>query len=334
MKKKIILAVVALVVILAGAVWFDLPARLGLTGHQSALTLFGNVDIRQVQLAFRVNGKVAEMLVDEGDAVKRGQVIARLDRKPYLDALAAAAAQAAERQAAYDKLVAGPRKGEIEAARANFDKQVASSRGAELDFVRAKALQAQDAISKAAYDKAATARDETMASVQSSRETLRLLEDGNRAEDIAAGKADLEAALASRSAAETALNDTEIRAPADGVILSRVREPGAIVATNDIVFVLSLNKPVWVRAYVPEEDLGRIHPGMAVDVTTDSAPNRPYRGIVGYISPVAEFTPKSVETAKLRTDLVYRLRVVVDRPDEGLRQGMPVTIRVPLDGTR
>ena len=172
------------------------------------------------------------------------------------------------------------------------------------------------------------------ARVASARESLRLLQEGTRAEDIAAARANLQAAQANLSAAKTSLQDAYLRAPAAGVILSRVREPGAIVSPSDTVYVLSLDDPVWVRAYVAEPDLGRVHPGMEVEVVTDTAPDRPYRGRIGFISPVAEFTPKSVETPELRTDLVYRLRVVVDPADKVLRQGMPVTIRIPRNGSR
>jgi HlyD family secretion protein len=139
-----------------------------------------------------------------------------------------------------------------------------------------------------------------------------------------------EARLAS---AETNLADTAIAAPADGVILTRIQEPGAIVAAGAPVYTLSLRNPVWVRAYVREPDLGRVHPGMRALVTTDTAPQHPYHGHIGFISPVAEFTPKTVETTALRTDLVYRLRVIVDDPDESLRQGMPVTVTLPAEET-
>ena len=144
-------------------------------------------------------------------------------------------------------------------------------------------------------------------------------------------EASLRAAEASVAAAMTDLADTEIIAPSDGQVLSRVREPGAMAAAGANVLVLSLNKPVWVRAYVPEPSLGKIHVGMAVQVYTDSRPGKPYSGTVGFISPVAEFTPKNVETEALRTDLVYRLRIVVDDPDQGIRQGMPVTVVAAKD---
>ncbi|RVG27704.1 HlyD family efflux transporter periplasmic adaptor subunit, partial [Sinorhizobium meliloti] len=161
------------------------------------------------------------------------------------------------------------------------------------------------------------------------REALVLLEEGNRAEDIAAAAAQANAATAKADSARISLEDTQLAAPSDGVILSRVHETGAIVSPADIVYVLSLTEPVWVRAYVAEPDLGRVHPGMKVTITSDTAPDRIYEGTVGFISPVAEFTPKSVETPELRTDLVYRLRIVIANPGKDLRQGMPVTVHLP-----
>jgi HlyD family secretion protein len=333
MNKK--LRPIIALVLAAGATaawWYDVPARLGWGTRQSdRLTLYGNVDIRQVQLGFRVSGRIAAALVDEGDAVKAGDVIARLDAKPYEDLMQAAAAQVATQKATLDKLVAGPRPAEIAQARAAHAERVADRQNAELVLERSVRLRPSDSVSQAALDQARASRDMAVARVDSAREALRLLEEGTRAEDIAAARATLQAAEANLASAKTSVHDTELLAPADGVILSRVREPGAIVSPSDVVFVLSLKEPVWVRAYVAEPNLGRIHPGMAVEVVTDSAPGRPYQGKIGFISPVAEFTPKSVETPELRTDLVYRLRVVIEKADAGLRQGMPVTVRIPFN---
>ena len=325
-----------LAVLLLGAVaawWFDLPSYLGWRPAESGrITLYGNVDIRQVQLGFRVSGRVAEMSFDEGDSIKPGDLLARLDAKPYEDAVAAAQAQVAAQRAAFDKLVAGPRAAEIAQARAALDERLADFENAKLAFDRAFQLRPGSTISQAALDNAQAARDTAAARVASARQALQLLEEGSRSEDIAGAKASLQGAEANLSAAQTSLDDTQLKAPASGVILSRLREPGAIVATSDIVFVLSLDRPIWVRSYIAEPQLGLIHPGLGVTITTDSAPERPYRGKIGFISPVAEFTPKSVETPELRTDLVYRLRIIIDEPDQGLRQGMPVTVHVPAPG--
>jgi HlyD family secretion protein len=330
MTRRIAALLAVLVIGLFIVWWFDLPAQFGWrSADNDRITLFGNVDIRQVQLGFRVSGRVAEMHFDEGDSIRPGDLLARLDAKPYEDSVAAAEAQAGMQRATLDKLVAGPRAAEIAQARALLEEHTADFDNAKLAYDRAVKLRPGQTISEAALDSARANRDTAQARVNSARQALQLLEEGSRKEDIAVAKASLEGAEANLSAAKTALDDTELKAPDAGVILSRLREPGSIVATNDVIFVLSLDRPVWVRTYVPEPLLGKIHPGMEVNVTTDSAPDKPYRGKIGFISPVAEFTPKSVETPELRTDLVYRLRIIVDEPDQGLRQGMPVTVHVP-----
>lgn len=137
-------------------------------------------------------------------------------------------------------------------------------------------------------------------------------------------KARLDTARAQLALSKTNLKDTVLYTPSAGTVLTRARETGAIVGAGELVYTISLDSPVWVRTYVDEPNLGRIYPGQPVMVKTDSG--RQYEGQIGFISPRAEFTPKTVETAALRTDLVYRLRVIVKTPDQGLRQGMPVTV--------
>ena len=175
---------------------------------------------------------------------------------------------------------------------------------------------------------AGAARPDRRRDLAAQREALALASEGFRSEEISASRAELAAAVAQRSQAETQLADTELFAPSDGVVLSRIREPGSIVPMGAPVYSLSLRDPVYVRAYVGEPDLGKFAPGTTVEVATDSSDKR-YHGQIGYVSPRAEFTPKSVETTELRTDLVYRLRIVVADADDGLRQGMPVTVQRP-----
>lgn len=330
MSKKLLIVLAVLAGVGAAAWWFNVPARLGLVSKsRGALTLYGNVDIRQVQLGFRVSGRVAEMSFEEGDSVKAGDVLARLDDQPYKDRVSAAEAQLASQQANLAKLEAGPREAEIAQARAVLAERVADVTNAEPAFERMRQLTPTGAASRAALDQAQANKDMAVAREKAAREALRLLEEGTRPEDLAAARAQLHNAEAELAMAKTSVEDTRLRAPTDGIILSRVREVGAIVSPGEPIYVLSLTKPVWVRTYVGETRLGQIHPGMAVRVTSDSDPKRVYHGQVGFISPVAEFTPKTVETPELRTSLVYRLRVTIDDPDNGLRQGMPVTVRLP-----
>ena len=298
-------------------------------GKEDSLRLYGNVDIREVQLAFRQPGRVVQMAFDEGDTVSAGAQLAALDAQPYQDALAAAQAQVQVAQAELAKLRRGLRPQEIIQAREALRQAQALATDAERNFKRQSGLLASGASSQRTVAAARTARDQAVAGVESAKAALSQASEGFRKEDIAAAEARLAAAQASAAQATTALADTELVAPSDGTIIARVREPGSMVASQSTVYSLSLDKPVYVRAYVGEPDLGRIAPGTAVQVKSDSS-DKAYRGQIGFISPRAEFTPKTVETTDLRTDLVYRLRIVIDEADSdaALRLCMPVTITV------
>ncbi|WP_417252365.1 secretion protein HlyD [Castellaniella sp.] len=328
MKKAGKLSIMALAIVAialgAGFIWLQRTNT-----DESPLRLYGNVDIREVQLAFRQPGRIAEMLFDEGDAVTHGIRLATLDDQPYRDTLAAAEASVLVAQAELDKLRSGLRPQEITQAQEALKQAKAIAVNAERDYQRQSSLVASGASSRRIVDAARAARDQAAAGVASATAALSLATEGFRAEDIAAAEANLAATQAARDQAATALADTELVAPSDGTIIARVRETGSMVASQSTVYSLSLDKPVYVRAYVAEPDLGRIAPGTTVRVTSDSS-DKTYRGQIGFISPRAEFTPKTVETTDLRTDLVYRLRIIIDAADsdKGLRQGMPVTIEV------
>lgn len=317
----------ALLALVSGAAWL-LYSRY-YSAQAAVPTFYGNVDIRDVALGFRVSGRIAEMKVDEGDAVKVGETIAVLDKQPFLDNLALQTASVDQQTANVAKLEAGSRPEEIEQARADVAERQATLENARGVFDRQQQLSNRDYASKQAYDNAAAQLRSSQAQLKSAEQALKLAVDGPRKEDIAAAHAALEAAKAQKQIAETSLADTGLAAPAGGVILTRAVEPGAIVASGATVYTLSLQEPVWVRAYVGERQLGLIHPGIAVKLYTDTRPGQAYDGQVGFISPVAEFTPKTVETPELRADLVYRFRVIVKNADPALRQGMPVTVRLP-----
>lgn len=329
--NRIVPVVLLLAAAGAGAAWYyGVPQSYGFfQAAEPTREIYGNVDIRQVSLGFRVNGRLAAVVVEEGDAVRVGDVLARLDAGPYEIAVRAAEENVAALRATLDKLKAGARPSEIEKARAAYQEQVASLANTEQALSRAGQLRAQGTVAQSNLDAATAAKDMASARVASAKAALTLIEEGSRSEDIASAEAQLRAAEAQLEAARTSLADTELKAPAGGVILSRVSEPGAIVASSTNVLVLALTEPVWVRAYVSETDLGRVYPGLKVKVTSDSMTGAGYEGQVGFISSVAEFTPKAVETPDLRTDLVYRLRIIVDHPGKDLRQGMPVTVHLP-----
>jgi HlyD family secretion protein len=296
------------------------------------LQIYGNVDIRQVNLGFRVGGRIQEMHLDEGDTVKAGELVALLDQKPYQDQVNIARAQYGQAQANYAKMVNGFRKEEIEQARAQLTQATANVTNTELTYQRQNTLRQTNVISKQDLDNAVAQRDTAKAQEQSAAANLNLELAGNRREDIDAARAQIEFAKANLESAETNLSDCRLVAPSDGVIITRAVEPGAIVSSGMTAYSVALNEPIWIRTYIDEPDLGRIYPGMKALVYTDSNPNKPYTGQIGFISPIAEFTPKEVQTRELRTDLVFRLRVIIDRPDKYLRQGMPVTVRLLDEG--
>ena len=323
MKKRI--RIILLLVIVVAVGWW-IANRL--SGEKAGnLVLHGNVDIRDVQLGFRVGGRLAEVLKDEGDAVNTGDVLARLDDGPYRSELEESRGRVQSAQARLDLLQSGNRPQEIAQAKALAREREVTLTNAKRIYTRQEELLATRAISQQERDDAEARYREAEARLNSVREQVSVLEAGFRVEEIAQARAELARAEAAQSSAELRLQDTLLKAPSPGVVITRAQEPGAIVQPGTTVLTVSLQKPVWVRAYVAEPNLGRVHPGMKVAVYTDSAPGKPYAAKIGYISPQAEFTPKNVETAELRTSLVYRVRVVVENADDSLRQGMPVTVQ-------
>jgi HlyD family secretion protein len=288
------------------------------------LRLTGNVDVREVDLAFRAPGRITEVTVEEGDAVSAGEVVARLEASDFEDLRRLAQARAAARRARLEALEAGSRPEEIEQARAEVARARAAKTLARSERDRQAELAARDVAAHRAHEQAEAAFEEAAARLKAAQATLELVEAGPRAEAIAAARAALAADQAAVGLAERRLSDARLKAPSDGVIHARIREPGAVVAPGAPVLTLSLASPLWVRSYVEEPDLGRLSPGMPAEIRTDAG--EVYSGRVGFISPKAEFTPKTVQTREQRTSLVYRFRVVVDPPAEGLRQGMPVDV--------
>ncbi|MFO7527278.1 MAG: secretion protein HlyD [Marinobacter sp.] len=329
-SKPVMVAVVIVFTLVAiGASWWLWMLRTHQDGN--VLFLYGNVDIREVQLAFRQPGRVAEMMFDEGDSVTAGTPLATLDAIPYKNSLAAAEADVLMARAELAKLRQGLRPQEIVQAREALEQAQSVAAEAERNYRRQSKLLQSGSSSQQTVDTALALRDQAIAAVNAARATLSLANEGFRSEDIAAAEARLAAAQAAQAQAATALADTELVAPSSGTVISRVREPGSMVTSQNAIYSLSLDSPVYVRAYVNEPNLGLIAPGDRVKVYSDSS-EKAYEGQIGFISPRAEFTPKTVETTELRTDLVYRLRIVINDSDAiaGLRQGMPVTIEIAI----
>lgn len=244
--------------------------------NPNQLTLYGNVDIREVQPAFNASGRITSLLVQEGAKVKRGELIATLDSSRY----------------------------------------TASLNQANAALTAAKVIYENDAVIYRRYTKLAT----TNATTTQQRDNARAA--------YQAAYATYQAQQAAVALAQSQLDDTRLYAPADGIVENRILESGDMASPSVPVYTIALPSPLWVRAYVPETALGRIHIGMRATVSTDSFPDHDYEGWIGYISPTAEFTPKTVQTPALRTALVFELRVYVCNARDELRLGMPATVDI------
>jgi membrane fusion protein YbhG len=329
MKRiRILVGVVVLAAVGAG-VWFWRSR--GGTEAANCVVLYGNVDIRQVQLAFNGSERIAALLVQEGDRVKAGQLLAVLDTQRLEPKAASKEAQAAAQREEVARLEAGNRPEEIRKAKADMGVADAEARNAQLTFQRVTNLIAQNVVPPQQLDDATAALDATAARLNAARQTYDLMVLGPRKEDIAAGKAKLQAYEADLALARQELADAKLYAPTNGVIRDRILEPGDMASPQKPVFTLALDDPLWVRAYVAETDLGKIRLGMKAKVTTDSYGDKRYDAWIGYISPTAEFTPKSVETAEVRTKLVYQVRAFVRNPQGELRLGMPAVVTISLN---
>lgn len=272
----ILLAVIAVGAAAALAWWF-----LSRPAPQTELVLYGNVDLRQVDLAFNNNERIADVLVEEGDRVKRGQTLARVDTSRLNPQLAQAIA--------------------------NVEVDKVNVANAKRQYDRLSSLwnvSGGRAISKQDFD------------------------NGKATMDAAAAKEDADEAQAALLRQE--LKDAQLMAPANATVRSRILEPGEMAAPSKAVFTLAITDPKWVRVYVAEPDLPKVHPGMRARVNVDAFPDRAFPGWVGFVSSVAEFTPKNIETEDLRTSLVYEVRVFVNDPSDALRLGMPATVHIPL----
>ena len=327
MNRKL-LVVPAVLAAIAAVAWMAM--RNHSAGHDE-LVLHGNVDIREVELAFNASGRVEQVLVHEGETVHQGQLLARLDTTRLQLALDQARALADAQRSQVAKLRAGSRPEEISQAAAERDAARAAAREARQLYERQRELVAQHFIPQQQLDSTGNALDVAEQRLIAAEQAHRLAVLGPRKEDLAAAEASLAAQNAAVAGLEHDIAEGELRAVEDGVIENRVLEPGDMASPQKTVFTIALTDTAWARVYLPETALGRVPMGARATITTDSHPDRRQPAWVGFVSPTAEFTPKTVETTELRTSLVYQARVFACDGAAELRQGMPVTVTIAFD---
>jgi HlyD family secretion protein len=287
------------------------------------LSVTGTVEALQVDISPKIAGRIVERPVREGDRVRRGQLLVRLDAEE-LEAdtrRAEAAARAAE--ARLRDLKAGARQQEIDEARANLRNAAATRVWTERDFARAQALFGKDLVAMADVDRVRQAFAVAVESETAAGDRLDLLLAGPRADTVAAAEADLAQARASLAMVRKRLAEMRLQSPLDGVVLHKHMEVGETVNPGVAILTLVDLTDMWLRAYVSETDLGRVKIGQPAAITVDAFPGRTFPGTVTEIASQAEFTPKNVQTKKERVNLVFRIKIAVQNADGTLKPGLP-----------
>lgn len=294
------------------------------------LKVSGNIEATEVDVGFKLSGRIVQIYVQEGDWVEKGKVIAQLEDEDLRQRVELARATLKASQARLEKLLAGSRPEEIKEAEAILQQAQFDFENKKAHYERMKTLFEGRVIPKETLDNAETRYRIAQAALQGATETYKKVKEGPRKEDIEDGRAQVEQALASLRLAETQLSYTVLRSPMTGIVLVRSAERGEVVNPGTTILTIADITNVWLRAYIPETELSRVKWGQEVIVTTDLQPSKEYRGKISFISSQSEFTPKQIQTEKERVTLVYRIKVDIPNPGHELKPGMPADGRILL----
>lgn len=309
------------VFVIAALILLSIRQRV-VTGN-SELHVSGTIEVTEVRASFRIPGLIKKLLVNEGDLVVQEQLIAYLESDELERQISLRQADKTIAESALKELQAGSLPEEIAQVRAKRDQANADFQRLKTDFNRQQQLFNQKVISKREFDASQTSYEVAKARLQEAEKALTLMEGGIREEKIEQANARLQQAVESLALADTHLTYATLSAPISGFILSKNVEAGEyVMAGTPIVAIGNLND-MWLRAYINETDLGHIKLGQKVKISTDIRPNTIYEGVISFISPEAEFTPKNIQTAEERVKLVFRIKVTIQNPNHELKPGMP-----------
>ena len=325
--KRILLIVIIAVII--GGLLYYLLARNKKEGNDF-IKVSGNIETTEVNVGFKIPGRIVNLSVQEGDWVDHGKIVAKLDDEDLRHRIELAQATLNSAQAKSSKLLAGSRPEELREAEAVLYQAKSDLENKQAHYERMKPLFERGVIPKETLDNAEAGYKIAKASFQKATENYQLVKEGPRKEDIEDAKAQVEQARASLKLAETQLNYTVLYSPLSGVVLVKSSEMGEVVNPGTSVLTLADLENVWLKAYIPEMDLSKVKWGQEVIVTTDIRPKKEYKGKISFISSQAEFTPKSIQTEKERVTLVYRIKVDIPNPDRELKPGMPADGKIQL----
>jgi len=332
MKRFVILILIAAAI--GGVLYYFLI--LDKKEGDNVIKVSGNIEATEADVGFKISGRIVSRFYEEGDWVEKGKVLAKLDDEDLRQRLDLARATLMSAQARLSKLLAGSRPEEIREAEAILQQAQFDLENKQTQYERMKALFEKHVIPKEILDNSETGYKIAKAALQKATENYQLVKEGPRREDIEDARAQVEQARASLKLAETQLSYAVLYSPISGVVLVKSGEIGEVVNPGTSVLTLADINNVWLKAYIPETDLGKVKWGQEVIVTTDLRPKKEYRGRISFISSQAEFTPKQIQTEKERVTLVYRIKINIPNPDRELKPGMPadgkIILSIPTTG--
>lgn len=290
----------------------------------------GNIEAQEVNIGFKISGRIVSLTVQEGDWVEKGAIIGKLDDKDFRHRVELAQASLRTAEARLERLLAGSRPEEVREAEAALHQAQYDVANRKNQYERMKALFERGVIPKETLDNVETGYKMAVAQLQRAEERYKMIKEGPRKEEIEEARAQVEQARASLRLSETQLNDTLLSSPISGIVLVKSAEVGEVVNPGTTVMTLADLRHVWLKAYIPETELSRVKWGQEVIVTTDLKPQKEYKGKISFISSQAEFTPKQIQTEKERVTLVYRIKIDIPNPDKELKPGMPADGRILL----
>ena len=323
MKKKL---TIALIILLISFISYKIYSNIFLK-NENNLTFYGNIDTRTVNVGFRFLGKIENITKDEGEIVKKDEVLVKLDTASLEKSLEELNEKIFASKLELSKLQTGYRQEEILEAKAAMEEAIENLNKTKDTYNRQTNLFKTKSTSEENFTISQLNYKQALATLDKAKALYELRKNGYRDEDIKTQESNLKSLEIQAEKLKIDLNDSVIKAPVDGVILTRFKEIGAITNAGESILEIAKTDEFWVRAYIDEKNLGNIKPGLKMSIQTDSRSEN-YEGVIGFISPVAEFTPKNIETQELRADLVYSFRVIVKNPDDKIRQGMPVTLKI------
>ncbi len=331
--KRVIRVLILLAVVVAVGVYLY-PRLTKKPAPVNELTLSGNIEAHESLVGFKVPGRIVDLPIEEGQQVEQGTLLARLENADYRQRVRINEAGVKVRESDLALTLAGPRVQEVKARQQVMLDAQADLAQKKIDNDRAQKLFSKDEISAQDRDHAATALKRAQTVFKAAQERYNEAVEGSRKEDIAIARANLAQANANLKLSRIDLGYTVLRAPTAGVITVREAEIGEVVQPGSPVVTLADLDHIWLRAYIAETDLGRIRWGQAATITTDTYPGKKYHGRISFISPDAEFTPKSVQTYKERVTLVYRIKIDIDNPNHELKPGMPADAHIELGAAK